>query len=126
MASGIENFSLSGRRALVTGSGQGIGYALARGLAKAGAAIVLNDIAEERVAKSAEVLRGEGFTVDYSVFDVTSHQAAAAAVAAIEDKVGKNVDSYGVVFDPKLKGKTAMEDAWINSATATRSGSLTR
>jgi gluconate 5-dehydrogenase len=88
MASGIENFSLSGRRALVTGSGQGIGYALARGLAKAGAAIVLNDIAEERVAKSAEVLRGEGFTVDYSVFDVTSHQAAAAAVAAIEDKVG--------------------------------------
>ena len=37
---------------------------------------------------------------------------------ALEDKVG-NVDSYGVVFDPKLKGKTAMEDAWINSAIFT-------
>ncbi|WAX98114.1 extracellular solute-binding protein (plasmid) [Aminobacter sp. NyZ550] len=31
------------------------------------------------------------------------------------DKLGK-VDSYGVIFDPKLKGQVAMEDAWINSA----------
>lgn len=31
------------------------------------------------------------------------------------DKLGK-VDSYGVIFDPKLKGRVAMEDAWINSA----------
>lgn len=34
------------------------------------------------------------------------------------DKLGK-VDSYGVIFDPKLKGKVAMEDAWINSAIFT-------
>ena len=42
----------------------------------------------------------------------------ADSMIALEDKVG-NVDSYGVVFDPKLKGKTAMEDAWINSAIFT-------
>lgn len=33
----------------------------------------------------------------------------ADSIIALEDKVGKDVDSYGVVFDPKLKGKTAME-----------------
>jgi putative spermidine/putrescine transport system substrate-binding protein len=42
----------------------------------------------------------------------------ADSMIALEDKVGK-VDSYGVVFDPKLKGKTAMEDAWINSVIFT-------
>lgn len=43
----------------------------------------------------------------------------ADSIIALEDKVGKSVDSYGVIFDPKLKGKTAMEDAWINSAIFT-------
>ena len=36
----------------------------------------------------------------------------------LPDRVGK-VDSYAAVFDPKLKGKTAMEDAWINSVIFT-------
>jgi putative spermidine/putrescine transport system substrate-binding protein len=38
----------------------------------------------------------------------------ADSIIALREKAG-SVDSYGVVFDPKLKGKTAMEDAWINS-----------
>jgi putative spermidine/putrescine transport system substrate-binding protein len=38
----------------------------------------------------------------------------ADSIIALRDKAG-NVDSYGAVFDRKLKGKTAMEDAWINS-----------
>lgn len=42
----------------------------------------------------------------------------ADSMIALEDKVGK-IDSYGAVFDPKLKGKTAMEDAWVNSAIFT-------
>ena len=42
----------------------------------------------------------------------------ADSMIALQDKVGK-VDSYGVVFDPKLKGKVAMEDAWINSTVFT-------
>lgn len=39
-------------------------------------------------------------------------------IIALRDKAG-SVDSYGVIFDPKLKGKTAMEDAWINSVIFT-------
>src|SRR6266446_7900374 len=42
----------------------------------------------------------------------------ADSIIAVRDKVGV-VDSYGVIFDPKLKGKTAMEDTWINSVIFT-------
>ena len=42
----------------------------------------------------------------------------ANSMIALREKVGV-VDSYGVIFDPKLKGKTAMEDAWINSVIFT-------
>jgi putative spermidine/putrescine transport system substrate-binding protein len=42
----------------------------------------------------------------------------ADSMIALRDKVG-TVDSYSVIFDRKLRGKTAMEDAWINSATFT-------
>src|SRR2546428_9317090 len=42
----------------------------------------------------------------------------ADSVIYLPEKVGK-VDTYAVVFDPKLKGKTAMEDAWINSVIFT-------
>jgi putative spermidine/putrescine transport system substrate-binding protein len=38
----------------------------------------------------------------------------ADSIIAVREKAG-SVDSYGVIFDPKLRGKTAMEDAWINS-----------
>ena len=53
-------FSLEGHRALVTGSSQGIGFALARGLAEAGAEIVLNGRNVEKLDAAAETLRGEG------------------------------------------------------------------
>jgi putative spermidine/putrescine transport system substrate-binding protein len=42
----------------------------------------------------------------------------ADSIIALREKAG-SVDSYGVIFDPKLKGKTAMEDAWINSVIFT-------
>jgi len=88
MASGIGQFDLTGRRALVTGSGRGIGLTLVRGLAEAGASVVLNDVDADRVAAAATALRGEGFEAGFSAFDVTDHAAAATAVAAIEDEFG--------------------------------------
>ena len=48
MAIGINLFNLKGKRALVTGSSQGIGYALAKGLDQAGAEIILNGIRLEK------------------------------------------------------------------------------
>ena len=50
---------LSGKTALVTGSTRGIGFAVARGLAEAGAAVAVNGRTEEAVAKAIEALRAE-------------------------------------------------------------------
>jgi len=56
----LELFNLSGKKALITGSSQGIGYALATGLAGAGAEIIMNGTNKEKLAKSAAKLRETG------------------------------------------------------------------
>jgi gluconate 5-dehydrogenase len=76
----MDLFDLTGRTALVTGSSMGIGYALARGLAKAGARVVLNARDGGRLAEAAEALRAEGAQVDTLVFDVTDAKAVREAV----------------------------------------------
>lgn len=81
-------FDLTGRRALVTGSSQGIGFALARGLAGAGAAPVLNGRDPARLEAAAEALRAGGCTVEALPFDVTDHAAARAAVDRFEAETG--------------------------------------
>jgi gluconate 5-dehydrogenase len=87
MLDGHSLFDLTGRTALVTGSSQGIGLALARGLAAAGATVVLNGRDQARLAAAAEALRGEGARVATAAFDVTDGAGAAAAVARVEAEV---------------------------------------
>jgi gluconate 5-dehydrogenase len=77
-------FDLAGRTALITGSSQGLGFALARGLAQAGAAVVLNGRDEAKLAAAAGTLRAEGTKVTTASFDVTDGPAAMNAVAKIE------------------------------------------
>ena len=81
-------FNLAGRRALITGSSAGIGLALARGLAQAGAQVVLNGRRADVLQASAQALAQEGLSVDQQVFDVTDSQAVHAAVADIESRLG--------------------------------------
>lgn len=81
-------FDLTGRRALVTGSSQGIGFALAGGLAAAGAEIVLNGRNSVKLARAADTLRDGGAKVYQAAFDVTDHAACAAGVSEIEESVG--------------------------------------
>ncbi len=82
----LQSFSLQGRRALVTGSSAGIGFALARGLAQAGATVILNGRRADKLQECAAILRDEGLAVETEVFDVTDGQATQAAVAAIESR----------------------------------------
>ena len=77
-------FDLTGRTALITGSSQGIGFALARGLAQAGAAVVLNGRDGKKLAAAADTLRAEGARVTMAAFDVTDAAAIAREVARIE------------------------------------------
>ncbi|MEO0629575.1 MAG: SDR family oxidoreductase [Planctomycetota bacterium] len=83
-----ELFSLSGRRALVTGSSQGIGFALAQGLAKAGAQVILNGRDASKLAAAKQVLRKSGAEVSCSRFDVTDGPAAQSAIDAVEREHG--------------------------------------
>ncbi|HTB80656.1 MAG TPA: SDR family NAD(P)-dependent oxidoreductase [Opitutaceae bacterium] len=80
-------FDLTGRTALITGSSQGLGLALARGLGQAGAALVLNGRNKEKLAATAAQLRGEGLRVMTAVFDVTDDPAVEREVARIEAEV---------------------------------------
>jgi gluconate 5-dehydrogenase len=84
----VTLFDLSGRRALVTGSSQGIGLALAWALAGAGAAIVLNGRDETKLVRAASALREAGFTADVAVFDVTDRMAVTSVIDQIEAEMG--------------------------------------
>lgn len=67
----------------------GIGYALARGLAQAGASVVLNARDGARLAGAAEQLRGQGIEVETLVFDVTDADAVRKAVDGFEAEIGQ-------------------------------------
>lgn len=84
----MELFSLNSKRALITGSSQGIGLALATGLADAGAEVVLNGRNADKLNAAADALRNKGATVHTIVFDATDHDAVRAAVDAFEADTG--------------------------------------
>jgi 3-oxoacyl-[acyl-carrier protein] reductase len=71
---------LSGRRALVTGAGQSIGAAIARHLAAAGCDVLVNDFVAGRAESVAAQIVAGGGTAHALPFDVTDHDAVAAAV----------------------------------------------
>ncbi|MCX7299805.1 MAG: SDR family oxidoreductase [Rhodobacterales bacterium] len=81
---GFQLFDLTGRRALVTGSSQGIGLALAHGLAAAGAQVVLNGRDRAKLAMAAAGLSD----AETLAFDATDHEAVRAAVDGFEANVG--------------------------------------
>ena len=76
-------FSLSGHSALVTGSVRGLGLEMARGLARAGARVVLNGRDPGALDDAAGRLCAEGLDVTSAAFDVTDRDAAWQAVAAL-------------------------------------------
>ncbi len=88
MNSILNMFDLSGRCALVTGSSTGIGYALAKGLAGAGAEIILNGRSEARLAEAVSRLRDEGAIVHAASFDVTSADDVEKTIGKIEREIG--------------------------------------
>ncbi|TNC73263.1 SDR family oxidoreductase [Rubellimicrobium roseum] len=77
-------FDLTGRRALVTGSSQGIGLALARGLAEAGAQVILNGRDRAKLVDAQTQVQG----AEILPFDVSDHAASRAAIDDHEAKQG--------------------------------------
>ena len=84
----MNKFRLDGKVALVTGASYGIGFAIASGLAAAGAKIVFNDIKQELVDKGLDAYKEAGIEAKGYVCDVTNEDAVAQLVATIEKEVG--------------------------------------
>lgn len=82
------SFELTDRVALVTGSSRGLGYVLARGLARAGARVVLNGRNESKLTAATQQLADEGLQVDSAPFDITDEAAVAAAVENLSSSYG--------------------------------------
>jgi gluconate 5-dehydrogenase len=85
---GIGLFDLTGKVALITGAGQGLGLTIARGMAEAGATVVLNDMNAEVLAAAVFSLTAEGLRVHGSLFDVTDAAGIAEQIPRIEREVG--------------------------------------
>ena len=88
---------LGGRRALVTGAGQGVGRGIARTLATAGADVVVNDLVEERAAAVVAEIAAEGGRGSVAPFDVTDWAAVHEAIEGLGwlDVVVNNAGNAG-------------------------------
>jgi len=81
-------FDLTGRIALVTGSSKGIGFAIAEGLASAGAVVVLNARNGKELEEARARLAATGAKVHAMSFDVADREAIEPAVERIEREIG--------------------------------------
>ena len=84
----IDNYSLQGKIAWVTGASYGIGFAIASAYAEAGATIVFNDIKQELVDKGLASYKEKGIDAHGYVCDVTNEEQVNAAVEKIQNEVG--------------------------------------
>lgn len=99
----LKLFDLTGRRALITGSSQGIGLALAQGLAEAGAEVVLNGRDPARLADAAARIPGARTLA----FDVTDHDGVRAAIDGFE-AAGNRTDI--LVNNAGMQHRAPLED----------------
>jgi len=106
------NFSLEGKVALVTGASYGIGFAIASGMAKAGATIVFNDIKQELVDKGLAAYKEAGIDAHGYVCDVTNEDQVNEMVAKIAKEVAPIdilVNNAGIIKRIPMCDMTAAE-----------------
>ena len=92
--------SLRGEVAIVTGGGRGIGLAIARSLARAGAQVVVSARSAAQVEEAASLIQADGGTAFGWSGDVTSNESVAALVDATMDRYGR-IDLLGPVICSK-------------------------
>ena len=108
----MSMFDLTGKVALVTGASYGIGFAIAKAYAKAGATIVFNDIKQELVDRGLVSYAEEGIKAHGYVCDVTDEDAVNAFVKQVEEEVGTVdilVNNAGIIKRIPMCDMTAAE-----------------
>ena len=131
---------LAGRLALVTGAGQGNGRAIAIGLARAGARVVVTDINQQTILQVAEEIRAAGGQAWAYLLDITSSEACVALAGRVSAEVGQVdllVNNAGIIFregidspraheslrqtmDVNVIGTFNVTHAWLPALRATR------
>jgi len=81
-------FSLADRVALITGSARGLGKAMAEGLARCGAHVILNGRSQTHLSKTGKELESKGMSVSIAAFDIADYDAAKRAIEDIEKAWG--------------------------------------
>jgi len=117
-------FDLAGRRALVTGGGSGLGLAIARGLAEAGASVVINGRNRARLDAAAEALRREGLGVDVAAFDVTRSDDVSSSVAALERERPIDILVNNAAVNRRAPLETFTDDEWRSLMAANVDGAF--
>ncbi|MBX2898456.1 MAG: gluconate 5-dehydrogenase [Cyclobacteriaceae bacterium] len=84
----MELFNLSGKRALITGATHGLGMAMAKALAKAGAHLFINGHSPEKLKRALEEYNKNGYVADGFLFDVTDEAAVSTHLAIMEKDFG--------------------------------------
>lgn len=119
----LKAFDLSGKVAIVTGGAQGLGRAMAEGLAEAGAKVIIADINEERAELTAEELRQMGFAAEAYPVDVSQRESVDRLVEHVVQRHGRldvvlnsaglnrrypmaeiTLEDYDTIMDVNLKG----------------------
>lgn len=103
----FKGFDLNNKTALITGSSQGIGLAIAQGLGEAGARVILNGRDNAKLNEASASLKIKGIKVDTAAFDVTDEEAVNAAVSCIE----KDDGPIDILFNNAgMQFRTTLED----------------
>ena len=108
----LNDFSLEGKVALITGASYGIGFAIACAYANAGATIVFNDIKQELVDKGLASYAEKGIKAHGYVCDVTNEDQVNELVAKVESEVGVIdilVNNAGIIKRIPMCDMTAAE-----------------
>tara|TARA_A100001011_G_scaffold382138_1_gene451464 strand:+ start:139 stop:900 length:762 start_codon:yes stop_codon:yes gene_type:complete len=103
----MKIFDLSGKVALVTGSSQGIGLALAEGLAEAGARIILNGRNEKKLKDATNHLKQNYKSISFLQFDVTEHSTVSQKINEYYD-TGARIDI--LVNNAGIQYRAPLED----------------
>lgn len=107
-----KSFDLTGKVALITGASYGIGFAIAKGLAKYGAKIAFNDINQELVDKGMAAYKEEGIPAMGYIADVTNEDQVNELVGKIESDLGPIdilVNNAGIIKRIPMHEMTAAE-----------------
>ncbi|HEY1459702.1 MAG TPA: glucose 1-dehydrogenase [Casimicrobiaceae bacterium] len=101
-------FDLSGRRALVTGGGGGLGLAMARGLGQAGARVVINGRNRDKLDAAVSALQHDGIDASSAIFDVSDVAAVDTAIVRLERDAG----AFDIVINNAAMNQRAALDAF--------------